>query len=58
MVAQQEMKLSTREDCNSMRMAREAEHLCDLTPFAHAAVRKSCEAPVYGTKAFAAREIA
>jgi hypothetical protein len=52
MAAQQEMKLSTREDCDSMRMAREAEHLCDL------AVSKSCKASVHETKTFAAREIA
>ena len=48
-MAQQEMKLSTRENCDSMRMA---EHLCNL------AVSKSCKAPVHGTKVFAAREIA
>ena len=52
MAAQQYMKLSTRENCDSMRMAREAEHLCDL------AVSKSCKTPVHGTKAFAAMEIA
>lgn len=49
MAAPQEMKLSTRDDCDAMR---KAAHLCGL------AVSKSCEAPVHGTKAFAAREIA
>jgi hypothetical protein len=53
MAAQQEMKLSAGEDYDSIRMAREAEHL-----FVRAAVNKSCEAPVHGTKAFTAREIA
>ena len=55
MAAPQEIKLSTREDCDVMRMA---EHLCDRTLFVRAAVRKSCEAPVHGITAFAAMEIA
>jgi hypothetical protein len=55
MAAPQEIELSTREDCDVMRMA---EHLCDRTLFVRAAVRKSCTAPVHGTKVFAAREIA
>jgi hypothetical protein len=55
MAAPQEMKLSTREDCDAMR---KAAHLCDLALFVCAAVKKSCEAPVHGSKTFAAREVA
>jgi hypothetical protein len=58
MAAKQKMKLSTREDCCSMRMAREAENLCNLAPFPRAAVRKSCDSLLHDTGAFGAREIA